>query len=297
MIPELMEFSKDLCSLAQFGELHFTWHFLDNTMLQSVDPCQDEHRSPFCLLMKREASKIQLRRCIHEHHEKEFRLALKERRPFIAHCHAGATELIVPIFVREEFLGILCAGTFFNPAHNGYRDSGEERRKLPCISEERLRNLGVLITAMAGKFLKKMELPSVRNPLLRQVLSHDLRIVRAVIYLRRHYAAPVQAEDVAADIHLCVSHFLHIFPKETGYTFSDFLQRLRVESARKLVEGTDIPLSEIAEVCGIRYQSRMGVLFRRYLGISPRGLRRKTAAKVSLCNGSGIRSGRCRTSS
>ncbi len=291
MIPELMEFSKDLRSLAQFSELHFTWHFLDNSMLQSVDSTQTEHKSPFCLQLKREASKIQLRRCIHEHHEKEFRLALKERCPFVIHCHAGATELIVPIFVREEFLGILCAGTFFNPAHSGYRDSGEERRKLPCISEERLRNLGVLITAMAGRYLEKMELPSVRNPLLRQMLSHDLRIVRAVIYLRRHYAEPVQAEDVAADIHLCASHFLHIFPKETGYPFSDFLQRLRVESARKLVEGTDIPLSEIAEMCGIRYQSRMGVLFRRYLGTSPRDLRRKTTAK------SGIRAGSPRTAS
>lgn len=106
------------------------------------------------------------------------------------------------------------------------------------------------------------------------MLTQDIRILRAVKLIRRNFARPVKVEEAAQLANLSKAHFTHLFTNETGFSFSDFLQRVRVGSARSLVEGSDMPLSEIAERCGIQDQSRMGVLFRRYFNMSPREMRK-----------------------
>ena len=76
------------------------------------------------------------------------------------------------------------------------------------------------------------------------------------------------------------TRFTHIFTRETGYSFSDFLQRVRIGEARNLVEGSNMALGEIAESCGISDQSRMGVLFRRYFNTTPLKMRQYYREKI-----------------
>lgn len=180
----------------------------------------------------------------------------------------------MPIFIREEFIGVLCAGTFHAPDSRGYPEYESERQKLPAIPVETLLAWGELIENLAEKFLPEMLESSDREPLLHPMLCHDTRILRSVILLRSNLKRRVSVKEAAREAGMCPSRFLHLFPKETGYSFSDFMQRLRVEYARKLVEGSDLMLGEIAERCGIQSQSRMSVLFHRYLGMSPRELRK-----------------------
>ena len=276
MLIELKQFSTLLRLLGIFSELHFTWHFRDSTLLRSIEPSQCEHRSPYCMKLKRESSRIKLRQCIHEHQKKEFRLALRKRAPFLVHCHAGAMELAVPIFIRETFIGVLCAGTFRAPGSAGYQDCEEERKKLPVISEKRLLELGELLVSLSEHYLGKTELPQNNPVLLPPVMSKDTRILKAVVFLRRNQCRKISAAEIAREAGMSLSSFQHHFHDETGFSFSEFLQRMRVESACKLMECSDLPLSEIAEMCGIRSPSRLSVLFKRYLNQSPRIYRQES---------------------
>ena len=128
-------------------------NFISPGISRTIDPAQCEHKSPYCLKLKREYSKNKLRQCIYEYQKKEFRPALEKRAPFIIYCHAGAMELAVPIFIRKKFIGVLCAGTFRAPEASGYRDYEEERNKLPVITEKRLLKLGDLIVHLAEHHL------------------------------------------------------------------------------------------------------------------------------------------------
>ena len=282
MLIELKQFSGLLHLIGVFSELHFTWHFLDSTFLRSIDSGQCEHRSPYCMKLKRESSKTKLRRCIHEHQEKEFRQALRKRVPFLAHCHAGAMELAVPIFIRESFIGVLCAGTFRDPVTAGYQDCEDEWKKLPVISEKKLLELGDLLLSLSEHYLGKVELPRTNPVLLPPVMSRDTRILKAVVFLRRNQGRKISAVEIAREAGMSLSHFQHHFHDETGFSFSEFLQRMRVESACKLMECSDLPLSEIAGMCGIQSPSRLGVLFKRYLNQSPRLYRLESLNKYPL---------------
>ena len=280
MIAELKELSMLLDQLGQAAGLDFTWHFVNAEWREEVLECQRDHGCAFCRKIKLEHSRKYLRMCIEEHHEIEFRQALKQRQPFVIRCHAGAMELAVPIFVREEFIGILCVGTFRVPGIAGYPEFEKEREGLPVIHEEELSRWGGVLTALVQKYLFDLEVQTSGTPLLKQMLCTDTRILKAVVFLRNNFTRRIMVNELAREAGICLSRFLHLFPLETGYSFSDFLQRLRVEYARRLVEGSDLPLGEIARRSGMISQSRMGVLFHRYLGLSPRELRKRYR---SLC--------------
>lgn len=282
MLPELEQFSETLRLLGIFSDLHFTWHFQDRTLLQSINPEQGEHQSSFCMNLKRESTRLQPRRCISEHQKKEFRLALRKRAPQIVHCHAGAMELAVPVFIRDEFAGVLCAGTFRSTERAGYREYEEERRKLPVITEKKLLQLGEVLLRLAELHLGKMNRLPVSPALLPAVTSKDTRILKAVIFMRKNHSRKVSAGETAREAGMSTSHFLHVFHRETGLCFSEFLQRLRVESACRLIECSDLPLGKISDMCGIGSPGRFSELFRRYLGESPRACRLNVQKRFRL---------------
>ena len=275
MQAELRNFSAMLDDLSKASGLHFVWHFVDTERKEDIVDNQTNHRCPFCLKIKMETSRKYLRKCIAEHHEFEFRQALKHRSPFVIHCHAGAMELAVPIFIKEEFIGVLTAGTFRYSGSAGYPGFEKERENLPVIQEKDLTKWGKVLTTLAEQYLSGLHIASNSDPLLKQTHCLDTRILKAIALLRYNFTRKILVKEAAKEAGMCVSRFLHVFTKETGYSFSDFLQRMRVEHARRLVEGSDLSLEEIARCSGINSQSRMGVLFRRYLNTSPRELRKR----------------------
>lgn len=277
---------RDLCeslqSLGEFCGLNFVWRFVDNSMLLRIPPEQAAHENAFCRSVKREPCR-KLHLCIREHRAQAFEEAHRLRRPFIFRCHAGALELVVPLLADDRLVGVLFAGTFADPAGTPPRQVVQEHAQLPRPNEEKLLALGDFLFRTIDVFTTGIEFPATRPRLVPDPETNDARVIQGASFMRLHCTEQIRAEDVARVAGLSTSRFLHLFTTELGITYSDWLQRLRLSEAQRLVEGTDIPFSSIAEICGITDQSRMAALFRRYLGESPRKLRAK-ARSVSLCN-------------
>ena len=272
MLTPLLEFSKSLESLEIFGGVRFCWHFLDSSLLLSVPGVQTEHdRTPFCKKLKDVPGMHRL--CLQSHRKTAFARALRLREPFLLHCHCGCLELAVPWFPENRFAGILFAGTFADASVAGYSEFQKERSLLPVMEEPRLLALGRFLEDMMARQLAGLRFPESDPMLLPPVPTEDSRILLAAKYMRAHSSEKLTASRMAARVGLSLSRFLHLFSEEARFPFSDWLQRLRVSSALRLVEGSDVPFGTIAEVCGIIDQSRMTFLFRRYFGKTPRRMR------------------------
>ncbi|NLJ40072.1 MAG: response regulator [Clostridiales bacterium] len=74
---------------------------------------------------------------------------------------------------------------------------------------------------------------------------------------------------VAEILGLSRNYFGQLFKKETGYTFTDYLNRKRVEKAKKLLETTTLKIYEISEQVGIDDSYYFSSLFKKYVGCSP----------------------------
>ena len=80
---------------------------------------------------------------------------------------------------------------------------------------------------------------------------------------------PHQLPELAAAVGMSPRSLSRYFQKELGISPHEFVQRARLDSARKLLEGTLKPLKTIAFECGFVSSDRMRMVFTARLGVSP----------------------------
>ena len=98
-------------------------------------------------------------------------------------------------------------------------------------------------------------------------------IKQVMAYAREHYAGDVQLSQMAEWQHYTLSGLSRKFTDEVGIPFSRYLQRIRVEQSCRLLENTDLRVSEIATAVGYDNVKFFNQIFKQTLRISPRQFR------------------------
>ena len=88
--------------------------------------------------------------------------------------------------------------------------------------------------------------------------------------------------DLAGKARLGERTFMRRFKKATGDSPLEYLQRLRIEAARKLLETTTASVEEITVRAGYADISSFRNLFKRYTGISPSAYRKSFACRLPM---------------
>lgn len=91
-------------------------------------------------------------------------------------------------------------------------------------------------------------------------------------YIHRHLHEPMEIELLAEIVHLHPNYFIPYFKKIMGVTPMHYVQRKRMEEAKRLLSYTDAAISDIADQLGMQlaYFSR---LFKGHTGLSPSAYR------------------------
>jgi transcriptional regulator GlxA family with amidase domain len=93
-------------------------------------------------------------------------------------------------------------------------------------------------------------------------------------WLVRHLGEQLGVEQLAEHSHMSVRNFTRVFLKETGLTPAKFVEKLRVEIARKYLEDSDLTMDQIAVKCGLGGLVSMRRTFMRHMMVSPSDYRR-----------------------
>jgi transcriptional regulator GlxA family with amidase domain len=80
---------------------------------------------------------------------------------------------------------------------------------------------------------------------------------------------------LAAAAAMSVRHFTRVFNAEVGETPSRFVERTRVEAARRELETTSDTLDVVAARCGLGSAETLRRVFHKRLGVSPDAYRRR----------------------
>lgn len=92
-------------------------------------------------------------------------------------------------------------------------------------------------------------------------------------YLHAHYSDAVGLDALAGLVGVHPSHLARTFRAVMGCTVGDYLRRVRVDEARRLLR-TDVPLGDVALRVGFADQSHFCKSFRRETGMTPSSARR-----------------------
>lgn len=122
-----------------------------------------------------------------------------------------------------------------------------------------------------SQFSERLEIPGGVDAPLREVLD---RVVAEP-------AADHRLVELARRASLSERHFRRVFLDQTGTTPARFVERVRVEAARELLERTTAPVGAVAADCGFGSPETMRRAFLRGVGVGPADYRarfRSTAA-------------------
>ena len=99
-------------------------------------------------------------------------------------------------------------------------------------------------------------------------------IEQAVHYFHENFSRSIEIEDYALSQHMSMCWFIRSFKQYMGVPPLKYLTSIRIARARELLEGTDIPVSEVGELVGYDNPLYFSKIFKKNTGLSPREYRR-----------------------
>jgi transcriptional regulator GlxA family with amidase domain len=103
----------------------------------------------------------------------------------------------------------------------------------------------------------------------------DAEIQGAQQWLARHFSVANPVEQMIRRSRLAERTFKRRFAAATGFTPIAYVQRLRIEDAKRRLERTDAPIDEISWRVGYEDAAFFRRLFRRTTGLAPGAYRKR----------------------
>lgn len=110
------------------------------------------------------------------------------------------------------------------------------------------------------------------NVLINEKRKHSTRalIAQAKMFIENNYGdIDLSLGRVCEELHVSPSYFSLIFKKETQNTFVEFLTKVRLEKAKKLLKTSDLKNYEIAEKIGFTDPQYFSTVFKKHVGVTP----------------------------
>jgi AraC-like DNA-binding protein len=109
--------------------------------------------------------------------------------------------------------------------------------------------------------------------LLQQTTAEPWQIARARQFITEHYRDKLSLADLSRRAGMCTFYFSKKFKQVTGLNFTDFVSRLRVEQAKKLLLNRNFRVSEIGFEVGFQSLTHFNRKFKKIAGCSPKEYR------------------------
>ncbi len=112
----------------------------------------------------------------------------------------------------------------------------------------------------------------------------DRRMVAALSFIREQACRGVTVEEVVHRVSVSRHDLERGFRKYIGRSPQAEIRRVQLTEIKRLLQHTDKPLKDIADLTGFEYVEYMCVLFKRLVGETP-GKFRKSLRSVQVCDG------------
>lgn len=196
---------------------------------------------------------------------------------------AGVVETQVPVRVGKNTIAVMLTGGVrlkpanadtFAPVAKALLDEGRSATEVrsakvqfehvPVMQPERYDAAIAILQSFA------LQLGESAHRMLFANATHEPEAVRnAKIFIHQHLAEPMSLEAVARAVNVSPFHFCKLFKRATGLTFTDFVNRARVEKAKRMLMKPAARITEVAYDVGFQSLSHFNRSFRRIADESP----------------------------
>ncbi len=111
---------------------------------------------------------------------------------------------------------------------------------------------------------------------LEKNLNYSQRVVKEVKhFIEANFNHPLNLKDVAKSVYANPYYLCHLFKKNIGYTFSQYILKVRIEKAEELLQKRGWSVKKICHSVGYNDPNYFSRLFKKTVGVSPTEYREK----------------------
>ncbi len=103
----------------------------------------------------------------------------------------------------------------------------------------------------------------------------DEEIITIQEYIEEHYAEKLSIDELSGKIATSARNFVRRFKRATNNTPIEYVQRVRIEVAKKQLESSIMNVYQVMYHCGYNDDKTFRTLFKRYAGMTPLEYRNK----------------------
>ncbi|ANS74515.1 AraC family transcriptional regulator [Paenibacillus yonginensis] len=118
------------------------------------------------------------------------------------------------------------------------------------------------IAALLGRI--REELPNESDT------DYSCHAKRLLTYIQIHFRRDLSLDDLAEQMNLHPNYISSLFKKETGHTFINYLNMLRIQAAQELLmSNSELSVSAIGQQVGYDSKHYFSKVFKKYTGTTP----------------------------
>jgi transcriptional regulator GlxA family with amidase domain len=149
---------------------------------------------------------------------------------------------------------------------------------LALVQDDLGRDVALAIARLLVLFLKRPGGQSQFSAHLAAQLDGDSPIAMLQRWILNHLDTDLTIEALAERVHMSPRNFARHFQREAGAPPGVFVERARLDAARRALEDGEHRLETIARHCGFTSAEILRRLFQRRMGLSPTAYRERFAS-------------------
>jgi len=102
----------------------------------------------------------------------------------------------------------------------------------------------------------------------------NMRVKGIHEFLMKNYQEEINLEEVADIVHMAPASTCRFFKSSTGLTIFEYLNKIKIDFACKLLLNTDLNIVDISYDCGFNNLSHFNKQFRKFIGKTPTQFRK-----------------------
>lgn len=114
--------------------------------------------------------------------------------------------------------------------------------------------------------------------------SNHITVIKVRNYIKEHYSDPdLSSNSLSKTFNLKEQHLCFLFKKHTDITIGNYILRIRMQAAKRLLDESNYNISEISTQIGYNDAGYFSKCFKKYFDVSPKQYitqKNKSAAKV-----------------
>lgn len=140
------------------------------------------------------------------------------------------------------------------------------------MTDEKAQNLHMASTLL--KIISKIHEAYPQSNQTKPAETDKVKSINEIAdFIKNNYNTEFDISSLYKDIYISRSAFFRLFKEITGHTPGDYINTVRIENAKIMLDTGELKISEISQDCGFCSQQYFNYIFRKKTGMTPKQYR------------------------